>query len=1094
MKVYRVLEVNTLEPKNKNVLWLDTSNMKRIIAKIFNNGKWDTVEYMNTLEYLRVSDVETLLSEYAKISSVPTKNSQLVNDSKFVTMSQVFENCYNKSEVDTKFNNLNTGIGWLEGTGENSRILFESSIAAGKNAVSIGYETTAKGFSSYAEGYNTTANGTSSHAEGADNLASANYAHVEGQGNDVTGKAAHGEGSGVYAIGDDSHAEGSGTYAEGSSSHSEGIATQAIGKGSHAEGQKTVAYNDYMHVQGKYNDVTNTEEGDSLVDVIGWGSDEDNRKNIGTTDQEGNKWIAGQYKFGGSNYETGTFVAPEDHSSTSNTYGLGNSTKYGHLKLSDSITSTLDNTNGTAATPKAIKILNDKFSNYQVAGDYLTAATGVTGIKYSDTILHGDTTFIAGDGISIAINSTNKTITITNTGSNSDGENTYVLPTASSSVKGGIKVGSGLNIASEVLSIKAPTASTIGGVKAGTNITIATDGTISSTDTNTTYNLATTDTNGLMSAADKSKLDGLGGTGDYILPIASDTLLGGVKIGEGININNGVISVDNTTYSPATSTQNGLMSSTDKSKLDNIDSNANNYTLPKASSSALGGIKIGTNLSINTDGVVSSTNTTYNNATTNTAGLMSGADKSKLDGLPSTIPTYTLPEADASTIGGVRLTNTVSLDEGIGAGKAVTPYGVQTAINTAIDNLDIPTGGDTADVIDYYDVVIQSAADFNALSDTWDDAQTVAIIGAITLSGDINIPTNVLRIDGYKNATITCSKAAQISNSIGFPTTVPSEKFQINNLTINGYYFTNCRNLTNCIAGGDSSAFVDCEHLTNCKSTNTWTKTSFENCSYLTNCSNTGNDWTVFSACEHLTNCYGKCVEEVPSVGVYVNCNYITDCVGINGISFKNCDYITRCKGTGQDGMLGSPNGRAAFSECNFITDCVGIGGDTTLEPSASNNYARCYGGIGFAKCNNCTNCEGKGGTGDIGGDAFSNQSSGSESGSTVYCYNFQNCNGKHGTSNGTFGGIDTIFSTWSFYKCINLSNCGTNSSYTNYFQDCYSMQQCKGKIYYNDGTNCKSCPKTFADTQEEYASTNTLKGGWNEVTNITYPNEEENS
>ena len=46
-----------------------------------------------------------------------------------------------------------------------------------------------------------------------------------------------------------------------------------------------------------------------------------------------------------------------------------------------------------------------------------------------------------------------------------------------------------------------------------------------------------------------------------------------------------------TTYSVATTSANGLMSSTDKSKLDGIANNANNYSLPVASSSALGGIK-----------------------------------------------------------------------------------------------------------------------------------------------------------------------------------------------------------------------------------------------------------------------------------------------------------------------------------------------------------------------------------------------------------------------------------------------------------------------------------------------------------------------
>ena len=53
-----------------------------------------------------------------------------------------------------------------------------------------------------------------------------------------------------------------------------------------------------------------------------------------------------------------------------------------------------------------------------------------------------------------------------------------------------------------------------------------------------------------------------------------------------------------TTYELATTTSNGLMSATDKTKLDGIAANANNYTLPTASSTTKGGIKVGTTLSI----------------------------------------------------------------------------------------------------------------------------------------------------------------------------------------------------------------------------------------------------------------------------------------------------------------------------------------------------------------------------------------------------------------------------------------------------------------------------------------------------------------
>lgn len=81
----------------------------------------------------------------------------------------------------------------------------------------------------------------------------------------------------------------------------------------------------------------------------------------------------------------------------------------------------------------------------------------------------------------------------------------------------------------------------------------------------------------------------------YTLPTASSSVLGGVKIGSNISASGGVISltranvtgalgytppVSDTTYVNATTSAAGLMSSTDKSKLDSIAANANNYIHP----------------------------------------------------------------------------------------------------------------------------------------------------------------------------------------------------------------------------------------------------------------------------------------------------------------------------------------------------------------------------------------------------------------------------------------------------------------------------------------------------------------------------------
>jgi hypothetical protein len=81
----------------------------------------------------------------------------------------------------------------------------------------------------------------------------------------------------------------------------------------------------------------------------------------------------------------------------------------------------------------------------------------------------------------------------------------------------------------------------------------------------------------------------------YSLPIATASILGGIKVGSNLSIDvNGVLSA------------------------------GNSYVLPTASTTVLGGIKVGTNLSIDANGVLSSTdtNTTYVNFPRTVAGLV----------------------------------------------------------------------------------------------------------------------------------------------------------------------------------------------------------------------------------------------------------------------------------------------------------------------------------------------------------------------------------------------------------------------------------------------------------------------------------------
>ena len=112
----------------------------------------------------------------------------------------------------------------------------------------------------------------------------------------------------------------------------------------------------------------------------------------------------------------------------------------------------------------------------------------------------------------------------------------------------------------------------------GTTVTITkgngTTSTQTTQDTNTTYSAATQSANGLMSAADKKKLDGIAaGANAYSLPTASSSTLGGVKTGSNITNSSGTISLTksnvtsalgytppttNTTYSTGTASSSGI--------------------------------------------------------------------------------------------------------------------------------------------------------------------------------------------------------------------------------------------------------------------------------------------------------------------------------------------------------------------------------------------------------------------------------------------------------------------------------------------------------------------------------------------------------
>ena len=182
----------------------------------------------------------------------------------------------------------------------------------------------------------------------------------------------------------------------------------------------------------------------------------------------------------------------------------------------------------------------------------------------------------------------------------------------------------GIEASANNYTLPTATASALGGIKVGANLAIDSSTGVLSGD----YSAATTSAAGLMSSTDKAKLDGIaaGATAVTVDSAMSSTSENPVQ--------NKVIYTE-LAGKVDTETGKGLSTNdytdAEKTKLAGIEAGANNYSLPAATTSALGGVKVGSNLAVDANGVISGN---YSAATTSAAGLMSAADKTALDAKP----------------------------------------------------------------------------------------------------------------------------------------------------------------------------------------------------------------------------------------------------------------------------------------------------------------------------------------------------------------------------------------------------------------------------------------------------------------------------
>lgn len=219
---------------------------------------------------------------------------------------------------------------------------------------------------------------------------------------------------------------------------------------------------------------------------------------------------------------------------------------------------------------------------------------------------------------------------------------------------------------------------------------------------NNTYRLATTTVAGLMSSTDKSKLDGIAANANnYTHPsytqISVNATDNGINIIDAVSVDTSghVTSVSTRNLSAATTSANGVMSSTDKTKLDGIATGANNYVHPAytALTQTTTGVDVIQTVTTDSTGHLTAlTKRTLPTATTSATGVMSAADKTKLDGIATGANNYSHPTQSSISLD---LTDTETIDtitiNTLGHVTAATKQAIRSATTTQTGLVELAT-------------------------------------------------------------------------------------------------------------------------------------------------------------------------------------------------------------------------------------------------------------------------------------------------------------------------------------------------------------------------------------------------------------------
>lgn len=220
----------------------------------------------------------------------------------------------------------------------------------------------------------------------------------------------------------------------------------------------------------------------------------------------------------------------------------------------------------------------------------------------------------------------------------------------------------------------------LNGIEAGADVNDPTNITIgrgsssvvvqSSTGSNGTISAASSSSAGVMTAAQKSKLDGIQAGADA--NVSTNLSVSTTSTTATVNSSTG----DNGTIPAATSTKAGVMTASQHNKLSGIASGADVNVPTNLSTS-----RSSTSVSVNSS---TGSNITLSRASTSLAGVMSAADKSKLDGIQAS--------ADVNR----SIASKVTAQLGVSNSQAMTPLRVKEAINVVKDRFHVFFSSDSS--------------------------------------------------------------------------------------------------------------------------------------------------------------------------------------------------------------------------------------------------------------------------------------------------------------------------------------------------------------------------------------------------------------